>query len=265
MFIRRYSCVFFLILSCFINSANCADLHAILVVDTNAYDLREAMVSNYWAWQIELKNIACHSGLELKTHIFKDDRANSNFIEELKDLSVEADDVILFYWSGHGFRTNEKDEGNNPWPSFSFNGENVGFDLQELTEYLACKHPRLLISLADTCNNYIPDLWAPPLLAVKMQKKERVSVQSNYFHLFREASGVIMAAGCHPGQYSWAYIPIGSIFTLSLLDALRDVTAQGEDVCWEAVFGKTLENLEGYEPPEEQTPIIEININQVVS
>ncbi len=261
MFIRRLSCGFFLILACFINSANCADLHAILVVDTNAHDLREAMVSNYRAWQIELKNIAYHSGLELKTYIFKDERANSNFIEELKDLPVEADDVILFYWSGHGFRTNRKDEGDNPWPSFSFDGENVGFDLQELTEFLACKHPRLLISMADTCNNYIPDLWAPPLLAVKMKKREPVSAQPHYYRLFREASGVIMAAGCLPGQYAWAYIPIGSIFTLSFLDALRDLTVQDEDVCWEVVFEKTLQNLKDFEPPEEQTPIIEINLN----
>ncbi len=262
MLFRRALVSFCLLFGCFVYAAEGANLHAILVVDTNAYDLREAMISNYWCWQIQLKSIARHSDLDLKTYIFKDDRANSNFIDELRGLSVDSDDVILFYWSGHGFRTNEKDASDNPWPSFSFNGESVGFDLAELTGFLNGMHPRLLISIADTCNNYIPDLFAPPIMSIKKMQKMDVppALKSNHYRLFRESSGVIMAAGCQPGQYAWAYIPIGSIFTLSFMDALNDLTASSDDISWELIFQTTLKNLVDYEPPDEQTPVIDINL-----
>lgn len=232
-----------------------SQMHVILVVDTYAQNVELAMECNYYLWLFEIRDISRYSGLKTKFYLYKDEKANTGFLKELEKLQVDQDDVVLFYWSGHGFRTDVKDKMDNPWPSFSFEKDPKGVDFLHLTQGLLKKNPRLLISVADTCNNYIPHIFVPSHAKKGMISLDKtLRTEWNYKRLFREASGLVMCASSEPGQKSWAY-DLGSLFTISFLKSISDEVRHMDDVTWNSICLKTIENLEMLESDELQVPM----------
>lgn len=243
-----------------------ADLHVVLVIDSYAQNLEIAMKCNYYMWLKEIQEISDSTDLDIISHIFIEDKANADFLVELDKLKVNEDDVILFYWAGHGYRTDSKDEMGNPWPSFSFDKDPCkGIDFLQLTLDLQKKNPRLLISIADTCNNYIrPEFLAPHHINMARkgsgQSELELRIKNNYKRLFCDARGIAMFAGSHPGQFSYAFVNLGNLFTISFLDAIQGEVRTTDEISWELIGLKAYENLEKLEPPEEQTPLIEMSL-----
>ncbi|NGX57294.1 MAG: hypothetical protein K940chlam3_00184 [Chlamydiae bacterium] len=251
------------------SSAEAATLHAFLVVDTQARNIEESVKSDLRNMERELSKISAYTDLELNKHVFTESNANSKFVNSIEKTEIGEDDVVLFYWGGHGFRTKSKDENGNPWPSFSFENDHTGMDLLDITKYIESKQPRLVISLADTCNNMIPDYCVPPMLKIAPKgefvtsRDQYEQIRRNYRILFVDSSGVIMGAGAQPGQYSWCSWS-GGFFTLSFLDAVKSEINE-ESTSWDYVMEKTRNNMTQFNPPDKQSPQIEVNLTSLVN
>ena len=86
----------------------------------------------------------------------------TNFVKEkivrdVQNFFVQSDDVIVFYYTGHGFRNESKDD---PWPLIFLGhdefGAPEGFDVRWIYQMFQQKNPRLLLMITDSCQEDIP-------------------------------------------------------------------------------------------------------------
>ena len=130
--------------------------------------------------------------------------------------------MLLFYFSGHGFRTPKEELA---WPSLAFEQADVGLRFEEIASLLAEKQARLSLLFADCCNNIMPIDNAPKFLKLKAKSENCISwLQDNidgYGHLFLKSKGTLIVASASAGEYSQG-TDEGSVFTKALIVAIQE-------------------------------------------
>lgn len=226
-----------------ISHAESAELHAIFLIDSEAETIETAMVMNYGLWQKQLKKISRNTGLKVHEYAFVGkDLLTSDVIPFLLSLSSKENDVIIFYFCGHGYRTRRKD---NQWPYLCFAFENVAVDFGIITEALMKKPSSLFLGLAECCNNYIEA--HEEMIPQNRIPLSKSVIKANYQKLFIETRGKILASSSLPGEFSWAWVRRGSCFTLAFLDALDRETRQPGGTDWAIIFetaGRKVQDLQ---------------------
>lgn len=216
-----------------------ASLHAIIMADLSAANIERIVEKDVARLLSEISRISKYAQLEVCEKIFlgsiKDPERLHTYI---KDLHVEPDDVLLFYFSGHGFRTPDEELA---WPSLAFEEADVGIRFEELAALLVQKQAHLTLLFADCCNNILPTNSAPkPIQLIEKNKNYASGMQEHidsYRKLFLESNGILMVASAPAGEYSQGSDSEGSIFTKALILALQEV-CQNASPSWQAVMDK---------------------------
>lgn len=239
-----------------------ADLYVLLVGDTHSQDIREASCNDLKNMHEEALRIAEYTHYTLKASFFSEGKNGIKLLKALNKLSPKKEDIVIFYYSGHGYRTSS--HGTNPWPYLDFPSDHQGMSFQNVINHLSDLKPRLTILIADCCNWAIPYGISPPPL-LKGHKPQPVSTErlkKNYQQLFCKKAGVIAIAGAQPSQASYckAY---GSFYTLSFLSGLHEVVQRSSDVNWKSVLSLTENNLKERLKPYNltQQPVVWCNLN----
>jgi len=232
-----------------------SDLHVIMVCDTTAKNIENGVHINMQSFQKEVADIAYYADMKINLKVFYDLEANHLFVDYIKNLKVDSDDAIIFYWSGHGYRTESKD---SPWPNFAFENDWTGIDQLAVTQLIEKKNPRLLLSITDTCNSILPEEYAPPLMNLKSREFVSMDMESvkqeNYKKLFIESTGTYITAASIPGQYSYANNSyFGGLWTYSFIEGLHKEVKSTEIADWNHLFIQAEYNLSGFSV--EQTPM----------
>ncbi len=192
-------------------------LHAIILADTNDKKISTGTKVDFNKFMSLAKDISNNTGMKLKDYSLKANSLNHNFvITILNNLRVNPNDVVIFYYAGHGLNP---DTGTR-WPSMMLNGE--ALELNFVVNTIQKKHPRLFLAIADTCNAF-PDNRSVTLVN-RGQSGSYGSVQQvkkNYQELFLKASGYIVASGAKPGQQAWSDSQYGGLFTYQFLESLK--------------------------------------------
>ncbi len=193
-----------------------ATLHAVIVTDqdpTIGSSKDRVLVSDL------VDQIGRMTQMEVNKKMFY--KTDQGIVEYVQRLNPEADDVIWFYYSGHG-----RNAGDG-FPLFYANGMN--FKLTAIHRTLKTKSARLKISMFDSCNiGTTENAWArtngltPTALGV----------------LFKESSGTIIASGAGAGQYGYGSPMVGGIFTTSLIRAMGELDPNGQHL-WKTLLDRT--------------------------
>lgn len=236
-------------------------LHAIVVGDLDSKDIQHAIRYDLRNVSDEINRIGHYTGMKLDQKHFTGKTARTaKIMQYIENLKVGNNDLIVFYFSGHGYRTPSK--GSDPWPNLYFETEKVGIDLSDLVEQLREKNARLTVVMADCCNNVLSDKYAPPLVKKAMMAVDRrANVGNAYSKLFMEAQGFIVVASCKAEQTSLA-LATGSLYTLSFLSSLQDtVKGSSASVTWQDLLDKASykTDLEAKRYSDEQEPIFSID------
>lgn len=192
-------------------------LHAILVVDT-VHEISHVTRTDLERWQKELRSIAQHTQLNLNEKIFSGDNFNKNKTAAyLKDLKVNDSDAMLFYFSGHGYRTFQK---KTRWPFLTFEYYKQGLDIQWIIQTIRDKNPRFALIMSDCCNNFMENGLFGNETKNVMVNLNQVSPQfSGYTHLFCHAKGCIVISSCSEGQFSYGSC-FGGLYTQCFFNSL---------------------------------------------
>jgi len=143
-------------------------------------------------------------------------------------LAVTPSDTLLFYYAGHGYRTEPANHDKFPllWCSeFERNGGTQDLSLSGAMARMAKLNPRLVIGIADACNSLLPQ---GPSKGVAVPTAK--TLQSLFLHY----RGSAAFSASSPGEYAW-YITAnagggGGLFTNKLLDDI-----DGNKATWAAV------------------------------
>lgn len=211
-----------------------ADLHFILVAETNdpAIGTIDDLV-NARAWA---ETIAANTGLALNLQTCAgDDVTLLRVSQVVNNLDVTSDDVVYFYYSGHGGNPDHR-----KWPvmyflsSIASGGGGVAFD--DVVTALQAKGPRLLIVLADCCNNYFDEAgrYAPRFDAGSPNPLEI----ENFRRLFVDFEGTVLASGSSPGEYSLGGEGFGGLFTNTFMDVFMGLARTRSDLTWDEVLSQ---------------------------
>ena len=198
-----------------------ATLHAILAVDTNDNRIGTSVKIDLVIMQNLVNKISRYTGLTTAGSAISGNELNwHSIMEAVEKLSVGSDDVVLFYYAGHGYNP-----GNSAWPAMSLKGNNL--PLKTVREALKAKKPRLLIVMADTCNGTGNRGGFNAREAGKAE---------NYKVLFLKYRGTITASSSEPGEFSYSNAQIGGFYTNAFFNSLIKELDSNQTPSWEAIM-----------------------------
>jgi Caspase domain len=227
-------------------------LHVFLVAETNDYNIGAR--ADLPRMQQKMHEIAEMVGYELRLHVYEKHKIQPNqFITKIKNFECNPNDVIWFYYSGHGFQA--YDYGSGQFTGFKV--DTTRFTLEAVHAQLQKAHPRLLITMYDACNwrnfDYTEEVVLQP------------SQKSAYKALFHQVRGSIKVASNTAGyhQFSWGDPQTGGFFTSAFLESLESLTAHSSNPTWQALLSqtqaRTTQIANHYQ--KHQIPYYEINIH----
>jgi hypothetical protein len=226
-----------------------ASLHAIIVADTTDESIGDSTAVDLSKVKRQISTIARHTDLQIHEVVLKGfDVKPAALLDALHSLEFEEDDVVVFYYSGHGFRTESK-EG-NPWPNLYFSLVGEGIDLSYVREVLEEKHPRFLLVMADVCNSFVPDDFAPPLIfKILGDLPDQELVKANYRSLFLETEGTLLISSSTVGEYSWGTLK-GGVFTIAFLQNLQAAVKEADHPDWEIILQRSHQDVSEMQHPQ---------------
>lgn len=236
-------------------SASAQTLHAIIFANTkspgNPNNPRDegigpSVTVDFDRMRLEFTSISSFIGYNLKKYYYygTQDRFNRNcLINVLNNLSCGKDDIVFFYYSGHGARF-ENEDSQYPEMILKVPYGDVGsqdvYPLYDVYKQIMSKSPRLTIVMGDLCNS----TWKGVMKPVSANRE--ASMKSNaacdvYKNLFLNVKGGLIATSSKPGQTSgcahWTDgSEAGGRFTASFLECLRNYVIGGRNVNWETLL-----------------------------
>lgn len=213
---------------------------AILLGDVEDVRLGEAVDRDLLMMRQHAYEAAKHCGMRFAEVVLSGESANQESIHALTLLPIRSEDVVLFYWSGHGIRTTDK---TSPFP-FLHLGKTAMVALDDVIDHFHAKAPRLLVVIADCCNTDRPSFMLPEQLAFKTTVWTLQSCMERlYQSLYLQRSGTIVMLSASPGGKSSASTLRGSLFTRSFLIACSDALLSDATPSWETLFDETKEKV----------------------
>lgn len=237
--IRKQSSAFLCILTLLFTSLQGATMHAILVGDTNDYSQGTTMHKDINNMHAELTKAANMTGMKYEVILTYGSSTNrDNILNQIDQLKIEPDDVVVAYFSSHGYRTRAK---TSPWPNIFFSNEYNGVELDLIIDMISQKGPRLLIAIADCCNNVIEGVntqktFEKRPVARALSTTEHIKL--NYKNLFVKSAGVVIFTGSEPGDVSWGLIGRGGVLTLAFIHELKAAVNDNQPAEWEEMLSK---------------------------
>lgn len=216
-------------------------LHAIIFADTNDPNIGIFDKQDYINMTMEVSTIASATGMKLNKHFFSGENCSkAQLIKVLDGLNTNNDDVIIFYYSGHGTRS-LNDRSEYPQMCLGSRRESEFFPLESVLNKLKAQNARLKIVFGDCCNSISPGVTSKESASKGFTVLTKGPVNT-YTNLFMNYKGFIIASGSKKGENSITLSyndgsPAGGAFTIYFLSALQAVVKQGLDADWNTIFG----------------------------
>lgn len=168
------------------------------------------------------------------------DVTKANVTEWIRNLIIEPDDVVMFFYGGHGGRAlNDSD----PFPQMCMNvpsNQALYMPVSHVDSLLKAKHPRLRIIITECCNSEDAGIKKKPLYAMSAgdyTSESQFSAKA-LRDLFFNSKGVVKMSSSKAKEYSWCTAN-GGIFIDNFIDAFNAATESGKtSASWESIFMK---------------------------
>lgn len=196
-----------------------------------------------------------------------EDCSKENLMNTLNSLSCGKDDVILFYYSGHGTRS-PQDKSEFPQMCLKYSGyeEEKFVPVYKAVETLQTKGAHFTLVITDCCNNPVSGISAKTLMSKDGgAMTDNEAIARNYRKLFVESQGMVIVTSSKKGQTSLGGKRNGGLFTDQFFGnslyaaAIGQIPATWNDVL-QNVYG-LVKNLAAQADNHQQEPYFEINMN----
>lgn len=234
----RYVALCLLFPLCYFNALAANTVHVIVVGDTNDAKIGTAVKTDIKLFDklvTDLRSLASSNGYSLKTHIMIGSDCSPSYVNNAINSLSANNDIIIFYYSGHGGRSH-KDDATSRFPRMCLGLGSRYADqwikVSDCLDRLRAKGPRFILMITDCCNSYFD---------------RKSSEQSATLHgfsgsndvlrkLFFESTGYASITGASPGEYGWC-TQNGAYLTLSFLDQLdKAINTNNTSITWQQLM-----------------------------
>ncbi|MFK7946270.1 MAG: caspase family protein [Saprospiraceae bacterium] len=247
---------FLLILICCLSAfANGQNLHAIVFAATDDATIGDGTEKSMEMISAEIEAIAKNADLTPVLYYRKGQRfsrANLERVYQQLDGENLEDDVVLFYFLGHGYSERGK------YPNLLFLNTDGELDETEIADYsvnlktvsdvLLAKKARLTIVIGEACNDELEVDEVTENGEIFNTMKPVVADKSRYKRLFVHASGSFVFWSSQTGQPSYISPTKGGAFTQGFLSSLKKQTEKNDEpittTSWSKVIEGTINNTQ---------------------
>ena len=239
--------------------------HAIIFADTKAPDIGKSVEKDLEHIKAEIGNISYY--LNIDVNLVEKHGINANketLLKVLDDLQCKPEDIVFFYYSGHGARAVED---KSPFPQITFKSrDDQSYPLDLVDKKIASKKPKFRLVMGDLCNTksaYINSKYDTG------NGKSYVNAKGGnaalvYQNLFENVTGGVIVSSSKAGEPSQA-IAEGGVFTLCFLYELQELYNDVANANWKTLLERTqnttlMVTTEINKEKRGHTPIFEINL-----
>ncbi|WP_288427529.1 caspase family protein [uncultured Spirosoma sp.] len=222
------------------------------------------------AYLTEMADSVCRrTGLKRRMIVYEGNEFRAGRCDQvLTSLRPEPDDVVFFYFMGHGWNNSETEE---PMLLFKTEGQSPGMansrNLKAIYEQLRRKGNRLILVFGESCNSAIND-------RSRAKKGSGVVMNVSVFsaeqlrNLFLRSRMTVLLHTCKRNQKSNSSEDGGWFFT-SFLDQFKQATAANsrQPARWESLLSASAKATAAYahEQGAVQEPVFRIETQAVVA
>lgn len=260
-------------------------IHWIIFADTqdssNGTEIQNSVSSLTTQFIDRMNDAIIPKGYSPKQRIYSGSGfTESNCNQVIKNLSCSQEDVIVFYYLGHGGRAEVGNDASayartHPWPDLQFESANMSkqkefLSLQSIHNKLKQKKARFTLTIGMCCNKEL-----------SQYKKHGASYQSSKYklvskrfakkigqRLFLRYKGDVLVASAQPGQFSYGGTYNGKdvdCFTAALCEILDTYANNdtGDNVTWDSflneVFARCTDNarMDGEQKPKKIVNVVQ--------
>lgn len=235
-------------------------LHLIMVANSLIGDIGESCATDSRVMMNEFDGIAESLGIKLEKYLINDKNfTKQNINNTLDKINPASNDIVIFAYSGHGFRwSDQKDK--YPQMALTYNNyqklsNETSMGLSEVYNKLTKKGARLNLVFGDCCNSDVGvnqfiesnSLSSRSNISLKKEKLEK---------LFIKSKGNIIIAGASPGEYSYCN-NTGGFFLTSFLQALHEEISylKTDAADWDGLLANTVKYTKSKAGSKPQNPI----------
>lgn len=202
-----------------------AKLHLVLCINTEISDIGQSCSVDQRAMEVEFREIAKAIGIPFEKYIVNGEKfTKENAEQTLANMKVGKNDVVVFYYSGHGFRWSDQTD---KYPQLDMRAseytpisDKTALPLSSVFTKITAKGGRLNLVLSDCCNSDVGrnQVTSQTFMAGRSFQGAEIEKLKK---LFVNSSGNLIITGSSPGEYSWCNAN-GGFFTLSFIQALKE-------------------------------------------
>jgi len=203
---------------------------------------------------IEMTTIAKSIGYTLKKYYYYDtsESFSRNSLERvLNDLTCAPNDIVFFFYSGHGGRVeNEQTDFPEMVLKVPYGPANKSqlYPLYNVYNRIKSKSPRLTVVMGDLCNSILDGFYRSGD-ASKGATVLSKGTSDVYKNLFLNVKGGLIAASSKPGETSGCalkridgeIVQAGGFLTCTFLDCLQYCVSEGRNVSWNVLLDNAIE------------------------
>jgi len=213
--------------------------HFISMFDTNDEKIGTGMSTERLLVLNEMQTIAGYLedfGFDSEfSEYYGDNCGHNNLMAAIDELEVEEQDVVVFYYGGHGARAYGNEQDRFPQMCLGEKSQAKWIPSSLVRNMIENKNPRLTIILTGCCNKEDAGVSIKSIVAQSNDYTSEANVDKSAFKkLFLESKGVVQMTSSKIGEYSWC-TKDGSLFCLALLEVLNHVGQSNISPSWESV------------------------------
>lgn len=226
------------------NSGGKVTMHLVIAANTAIPDIGVSCEKDKVRMISEMDAVADALGISMKQYIVDGKNLTKENVKSTLDgLQPGSNDIVVFFYSGHGFRwSNQSDQYSNM--DFRYNpyteiSTGTCMTLTEVTNIIESKGARLNISLADCCNS---DIGVNARSSEKFltSRSDPNFDEKKLARLFLKAKGTLMSCAASPGEVSWCNESDGGFFMFSFFQAFHEeVGYLSNDPTWDEIMANT--------------------------
>jgi hypothetical protein len=239
------------------NPIHSQTLHLILVANTSEPFIGKGCEIDMKQTENEWIKIASLIQYQTKVLKFFGNSFNMDSISQgIQKFTCEEKDIVIFQYSGHGF--NKEDE-KLMYPFMLI--DSTGYSVELLHRELKEKKPKLLITIADCCNE-LTSIRLPLRKSVALFDDAELQT-SNLKKLLSLPSGDILISASQKGQVAYQSPSTGGLFTYHFIKSLRFLMNYSTTISWYNLLEDVKNRVSQFVfILGQQVPVYAININE---
>lgn len=262
----------FLLIICITPKCDAQTLHSLIVAASEDPSIGKGVTRNMYNMSKIIQDVAGVLDCEFNPELFDHAKCTKeNVTRWINNLEVEPDDVVFFFYNGHGGRAlNDEDI----FPQMCMNNpsnQSLYMPVTHVEKMLAKKNPRLIIIITECCNSESSGIKIKPWFAMSSDQFTSASKydEKALRDLFFNAKGIVKISSSKPKEFSWLTnstdVNGGGVFVNNFIDSFNDAVINKRIAAnWNAIFKDTHDKVFDIAIPYQgkiyhQEPISRIN------